>query len=183
MFGKSASLTVQRNVVVLKQNLVEILMKNSQAISKRYGTVIASLFIIFYIITSTSTAISLWYINDSIQNLSQEIKPHIELHQYTTVADTKTREMRVTGYTPTGNKTALGEKVVVGYTAAISPNCADSFLGSKVYVQGLGVRYVNDLTATWVGEKYDMCTLDVAVSNNQEALRVGNEIKRVVRIP
>lgn len=152
-------------------------MKNSQAISKRYGTIIASLFIIFYIITSTSTAISLWYINNSIQNLS------IELHQYTTVADTKTREMRVTGYTPTGNKTALGEKVVVGYTAAISPNCADSFLGSKVYVQGLGVRYVNDLTATWVGEKYDMCTLDVAVPNNQEALRVGNEIKRVVRIP
>ena len=152
-------------------------MKNSQAISKRYGTVIASLFLIFYIITSTSTAISLWYINDSIQNLS------IELHQYTTVADTKTREMRVTGYTPTGSKTALGENVVVGYTAAISPNCADSFLGSKVYVQGLGVRYVNDLTATWVEEKYDICTLDVAVPNNQEALRVGNEIKRVVRIP
>ena len=152
-------------------------MRNSQAISKRYGTVIASLFLIFYIITSTSTAISLWYINDYIQNLS------VELYQYTTVADTKTREMRVTGYTPTGNKTALGENVVVGYTAAISPNCADSFLGSKVYVQGLGVRYVNDLTATWVGEKYDMCTLDIAVPNNQEALRIGNEIKRVVRIP
>ena len=152
-------------------------MKSSQAISKRYGTVIASLFLIFYIITSTSTAISLWYINDSVQNFN------VELHQYTTVADTKTREMRVTGYTPTGDKTALGENVVVGYTAAISPNCADSFLGSKVYVQGLGVRYVNDLTATWVGEKYDMCTLDIAVPNNQEALRVGNEIKRVVRIP
>ena len=152
-------------------------MRNSQAISKRYGTVITSLFLIFYIITSTSTAISLWYINDSIQNLS------VKLHQYTTVADTKTREMRVTGYTPTGSKTALGENVVVGYTAAISPNCADSFLGSKVYIQGLGVRYVNDLTAAWVGEEYDMCTLDIAVPNNQEALKVGNEIKRVVRIP
>ena len=152
-------------------------MKNSQAISKRYGTVIASLFLIFYIITSISTAISLWYINDSIQNLN------VKLHLYTTVADTKTREMRVTGYTPTGNKTALGENIVVGYTAAISPNCADSFLGSKVYIQGLGVRYVNDLTAAWVGEKYDMCTLDIAVPNNQEALRVGNEIKRVVKIP
>ena len=152
-------------------------MKSSQVISKRYGTIIASLFLIFYIATSISNAISLWCINDSIQNLN------VELHQYTTVADDKTREMRVTGYTPTGSKTALGEKVVVGYTAAISPNCADSFLGSKVYVQGLGVRYVNDLTATWVGEKDDMCTLDIAVLNNQEALRVGNEIKRVVRIP
>lgn len=152
-------------------------MKNSQVMDKKHGTVIAVLYLIFYIITSSSVAISLWNINASIQNLS------IELHQYTTVADTKTREMRVTGYTPTGNKTALGENVVVGYTAAISPNCADSFLGSKVYVQGLGVRYINDLTATWVGEKYNMCTLDIAVPNNQEALRVGNEIKRVVRIP
>ena len=152
-------------------------MKNSQAMSKQHRRIITSLSLSFYIIISTSIAISLWYVNNSIQNLS------IELHQYATVADTKTREMRVTGYTPTGNKTALGEDVVVGYTAAISPNCADSFLGSKVYVQGLGVRYVNDLTATWVGEKYDMCTLDIAVPNNQEALRVGNEIKRVVRIP
>ena len=152
-------------------------MKNPQAMSKQHRRIIASLSLSFYIIISTSIAISLWYVNNSIQNLS------VELHQYTTVADTKTREMRVTGYTPTGNKTALGEDVVVGYTAAISPNCADSFLGSKVYVQGLGVRYVNDLTATWVGEKYDMCTLDIAVPNNQEALRVGNEIKRVVRIP
>ena len=152
-------------------------MKNPQAMSKQHRRIIASLSLSFYIIISTSIAISLWYVNNSIQNLS------IELHQYATVADTKTREMRVTGYIPTGNKTALGEDVVVGYTAAISPNCADSFLGSKVYVQGLGVRYVNDLTATWVGEKYDMCTLDIAVPNNQEALRVGNEIKRVVRIP
>lgn len=152
-------------------------MKNSQAMSKQHRRIIASISLSFYIIISTSIAISLWYVNNSIQNLS------IELHQYTTVADTKTRRMRITGYTPTGNKTALGEDVVVGYTAAISPNCADSFLGSKVYVQGLGVRYVNDLTATWVGEKYDMCTLDIAVPNNQEALRVGNEIKRVVRIP
>lgn len=152
-------------------------MKNPQAMSKQHRRIIASLSLSFYIIISTSIAISLWYINNSIQNLS------VELHQYTTVADTKTREMRVTGYKPTGNKTALGEDVVVGYTAAISPNCAGSFLGSKVYIQGLGVRYVNDLTATWVGEKYDMCTLDVAVPNNQEALRVGNKIKRVVRIP
>ena len=78
-------------------------MKSSQAISKRYGTVIASLFLVFYIITSISTAISLWCINDSIQNLN------VELHQYTTVADTKTREMRITGYVPTGSKTALGD--------------------------------------------------------------------------
>ena len=32
----------------------------------------------------------------------------------------KVRTMRVTGYTPTGNKTALGDKLIVGKTAAVS---------------------------------------------------------------
>ncbi len=150
-------------------------MRNSQAISKRYGTVIASLFLIFYIITSTSTAISLWYINDSIQNLS------VELHQYTTVADTKTREMRVTGYTPTGNKTALGEDVIIGRTAAISRNCIE-FLGSDVYVLGHGVFRVNDLTNARLDEEFGMCTLDIAVSTKEDAYRIGNNISTVVRI-
>ena len=35
----------------------------------------------------------------------------------------KVRTMRVTGYTPTGNKTALGDKLIVGKTAAVSRNC------------------------------------------------------------
>ena len=150
-------------------------MKSSQAISKRYGTVIASLFLVFYIITSISTAISLWCINDSIQNLN------VELHQYTTVADTKTREMRITGYVPTGSKTALGENVVVGKTAAVSNNCS-YLLGEKVYIRGHGVRYVNDVTAPWLDEEFGICTLDLAVPNEQEALKIGNSTSTVVRI-
>lgn len=150
-------------------------MKNSQAISKRYGTVIARLFLIFYIITSTSTAISLWYINDSIQNLS------IELHQYTTVADTKTREMRVTGYTPTGNKTAIGKDVVVGWTAAVSPNCID-LLNEEIYITGYGVRLVNDLTANHLDDEFGICTIDLAVPTKQDAMNIGSNICTVVKL-
>lgn len=94
----------------------------------------------------------------------------------------KQQIMRITGYTPTGNKTALGEKMVVGRTAAVSPNCI-YLLGEKVYIRGHGVRYVNDVTASWLDEEFGICTLDLAVPNEQEALRVGNETKQVVRIP
>ena len=88
--------------------------------------------------------------------------------------------MRITGYIPTGNKTAIGQKMVVGRTAAVSPAC-NYLLGEEVYIQGYGVRYVNDITADWLDEKYDICTLDLAVPNKQEAHKI-NSIKKVIRI-
>lgn len=95
---------------------------------------------------------------------------------------TKQRDMRVTGYVPTGNKTALGENVVVGRTAAVSRNCMD-LLGEKVYIEGHGVRYVNDLTANWVGEKFNICTIDLAVPSEKHAKQIGNEVREVIHIP
>lgn len=94
----------------------------------------------------------------------------------------KQRDMRVTGYVPTGNKTALGEDVVVGRTAAVSRNCMD-LLGEKVYIEGHGVRYVNDLTADWVGEKFNICTIDLAVPSEKHAKQIGNEVREVIHIP
>lgn len=95
---------------------------------------------------------------------------------------TKQRDMRVTGYVPTGKKTALGENVVVGRTAAVSRNCMD-LLGEKVYIEGHGIRYVNDLTAQWVGEKFNICTIDLAVPTEKHAMQVGNEVREVIHIP
>lgn len=95
---------------------------------------------------------------------------------------TKQRDMRVTGYVPTGNKTALGENVVVGRTAAVSRNCMD-LLGEKVYIEGHGIRYVNDLTAQWVGEKFNICTIDLAVPSEKHAKQIGNEVREVIHIP
>lgn len=94
----------------------------------------------------------------------------------------KQRDMRVTGYVPTGKKTALGKNVVVGRTAAVSRNCMD-LLGEKVYIEGHGIRYVNDLTAQWVGEKFNICTIDLAVPTEKHAMQVGNEVREVIHIP
>ena len=91
------------------------------------------------------------------------------------------REVRVTGYIPTGNKTAIGEDVVVGRTAAISPACLE-LLGKTVYIHGHGVRYINDLTNPRADKKYDMCTVDLAVPTKKHAFSVGNNVSKLVQI-
>lgn len=93
----------------------------------------------------------------------------------------KIRTMRVTGYTPTGNKTALGDKLIVGKTAAVSRNCME-LLGEYVYIEGLGVRYIHDLTAKWVGDEFNICTVDVAVPTEKDAYKIGNSNRTVVHI-
>lgn len=93
----------------------------------------------------------------------------------------KVRTMRVTGYTPTGNKTALGDKLIVGKTAAVSRNCME-LLGEYVYIEDLGVRYIHDLTAKWVGDEFNICTVDVAVPTEKDAYKIGNSNRTVVHI-
>ena len=100
--------------------------------------------------------------------------PLVELH-------TKSKDMRITGYLPTGNKTALGEDVIVGRTAAVSRDCIE-FLGSDVYVLGHGVFRVNDLTNARLDEEFGMCTLDIAVPTKEDVYRIGNNTSTVVRI-
>lgn len=93
----------------------------------------------------------------------------------------KVRTMRVTGYTPTSNKTALGDKLIIGKTAAVSRNCME-LLGEYVYIEGLGVRYIHDLTAKWVGDEFNICTVDVAVPTKKDAYKIGNSNRTVVHI-
>lgn len=94
----------------------------------------------------------------------------------------KAEVMRITGYVPSSPKTAIGKKPRPGRTAAISRNCL-SFLGYRVYVEGMGTYYVEDITANWVDDKYDMCTLDIAVNNESQAKHLtDNKGKRVAKI-
>lgn len=94
----------------------------------------------------------------------------------------KAEVMRITGYVPSSPKTAIGKKPRPGRTAAISRNCL-SFLGYRVYVEGMGTYYVEDVTANWVDDKFDMCTLDIAVDNKSQAKHfTDNKGKRVVKI-
>ena len=94
----------------------------------------------------------------------------------------KVYTMRVTGYTyEHGKKSAIMDKIQAGKTAAVSPNCIE-LLGEKVYVSGHGIRYVNDLTASWLDEKFGICTIDLAVSSASNLKKIGNEPKKVVRL-
>ena len=90
--------------------------------------------------------------------------------------------MRVTGYTyEHGKKSAIMDKIQAGKTAAVSPECIE-LLGEKIYVSGYGIRYVNDLTASWLDEKFDICTIDLAVGSASDLKKIGNETKKVVRL-
>lgn len=94
----------------------------------------------------------------------------------------KVYTMRVTGYTyEHGKKSAIMDKIQAGKTAAVSPNCIE-LLGEKVYVSGHGIRYVNDLTASWLDEKFGICTIDLAVGSASDLKKIGNETKKVVRL-
>ena len=94
----------------------------------------------------------------------------------------KVYTMRVTGYTyEHGKKSAIKDKIQADRTAAVSPECIE-LLGEKIYVSGHGIRYVNDLTASWLDEKFDICTIDLAVSSASDLKKIGNETKKVVRL-
>ena len=94
----------------------------------------------------------------------------------------KVYTMRVTGYTyEHGKKSAIMDKIQAGKTAAVSPECIE-LLGEKIYVSGHGIRYVNDLTANWLDEKFGICTIDLAVSSASDLKKIGNETKKVVRL-
>lgn len=95
-----------------------------------------------------------------------------------------TFKARVTGYTAKpGQKGALGKPIVSGRTAAVSRNCTQ-LLGHKVYIDQLGVFEVTDLTAEWVGNRFnDVCTIDIARPNEEMAQRIGNELRHTTKLP
>ena len=94
----------------------------------------------------------------------------------------KVYTMRVTGYTyEHGKKSAIMDKIQADRTAAVSPECIE-LLGEKIYISGHGIRYVNDLTASWLDEKFGICTIDLAVGSASDLKKIGNETKKVVRL-
>lgn len=127
----------------------------------------------------------LMLISSHLKDINESIKAlNISIHQPITTInqqDMKAVEMRITGYVPTSEKTALMEEVVTGWTAAVSRDCIE-FLGSDVYVLGHGVFRVNDLTNARLDEEFGMCTLDIAVPTKEDAYKIGNNTSTVVRI-
>jgi 3D (Asp-Asp-Asp) domain-containing protein len=87
------------------------------------------------------------------------------------------RAMRVTGYVPANTTTALGVQPIIGWTAAISRDHAD-MLGRRVYVEGLGLYRIEDVTHRAIEN-----TLDIAVPRPQDAAVVTMAEARVILLP
>lgn len=118
------------------------------------------------------------------QIVVQETPVYIDDSKYKIVAPDESHQIhhvRISGYTPDNKKTAIGDTVKTGYSCAVSPKCL-FMLGKKIYVEGYGVRYVNDLTAAWLDDKFEYCTIDLAVPTKEHAKKIGNTRSRVVII-
>lgn len=88
---------------------------------------------------------------------------------------------RITAYTSrpsetdsTPGRTAIMEKPVPGWTCAVSRDMAH-WLGGKVWIEGVGVRHVTDLTHERLRNR-----VDVLVGKRQEVAHIGNVERTVI---
>lgn len=90
-------------------------------------------------------------------------------------------ELTVTAYTAsedetdsTPNTTALMQEPVSGKTVAVSHDLK-RFLGAKVYIEGHGIRVVNDLM-----NKRFTKRIDIFVGTKEQARNIGKSVKTAV---
>lgn len=72
------------------------------------------------------------------------------------------------------NKTAIIEKPIPGWTCAVSRDLAH-WLGGKIWIEGVGVRKVNDLTHRRFERR-----VDVLVGHRDEIVKMSNDVRKVV---
>jgi len=70
--------------------------------------------------------------------------------------------------------TAIIEKPKVGQTCAVSRDLIH-WLGGQVYIEGIGIRRVNDLT-----DKKQCMTVDLFVSGPEQAIEFGRQQRLVI---
>jgi len=72
------------------------------------------------------------------------------------------------------NKTAILEKPVAGWTAAVSPDLI-GWLGGRIYIEGVGVRRVNDIM-----KNLHRKSVDLYAGNERAAKEFGRKQSTVV---
>lgn len=92
------------------------------------------------------------------------------------------RKMTLTAYTlshdecgPDLTPALPNSEAVVGETAAVSPDLSH-WLGKHVYIEGFGVRYINDLTSKKFSNR-----VDILVASKTEAYEIGCQNGVVVK--
>ncbi len=113
------------------------------------------------------------------KNCDQKIQPIVVEYELK-YPETFRKNVVITAYTncPTETNqddfTALMEKPVSGWTVAVSRDLMQ-FLGMKVYIEGYGVRYVNDLM-----NKRFTNSIDIYVGTKEEARNIGRTEAKAV---
>jgi len=135
-------------------------------------------------------AITVFDANDRQQAALSEIREE-HLHQEETLANltqllsegSAKMNLRVSAYTARTQETdadpkntAIMVKPKPGWTAAVSRDMVH-LLGKKIYVEGLGVRVVNDIMAEDKKMAVDLC-----VGTVKEAAKVGTSERKVVAL-
>ena len=155
-------------------------MGNSKSLVWAIVFIILSVFVL--IIISLLTDKELNYTQNTVRELRSEVsklKDRVE-----NLEEHKTRReylLTVTAYTAsedetdsTPNTTAIMEEPKSGRTVAVSQDLK-RFLGAKVYIEGIGIRVVNDL----MNERYRR-SIDVFVGAKEQATEIGRSVKSVV---
>ena len=72
---------------------------------------------------------------------------------------------------------AANEPLVEGISAAALPDTLP--IGSKVYIEGIGVRVIQDTTASYLYERYDGKLIDVYCSSHEAAVDIAKQSRGV----
>ena len=80
-------------------------------------------------------------------------------------------EWRITAYAYTGNPCANGQYPTIGYTVA----CNSLPFGTKIYIDGVGFRTVEDRGPSQMGDSW----CDLYLGNTAECIQWGNQYRKV----
>jgi hypothetical protein len=124
-----------------------------------------------------------------IDNLEYEIE---DLVKHITMLEreiTRTSEVKITFYAPKlkginsdsdHTKTATMQEPIPGWTCAISRDLVDAgWLGRKIWIKGLGIRYASDIMADSYNGNPIRKQIDICVGKKyvkSEAKKLGNNI-------
>ena len=81
---------------------------------------------------------------------------------------------------PANPATSSGERAIQGVTVGADWNVFPP--GTKIEIEGLGIRTVQDKPADWIIKRYSGRILDVFYDNHQDALNHGKQSVKVRRV-
>lgn len=141
---------------------------------------VINVFFLLIIAVCTSILIIMTVVKTDLQETREIVEQNQEMIKGQLQAETYKTDVVITAYTNATNETnsdeytALMEKPVSGWTCAVSHDLKH-FLGKKVYIEGHGLRYVNDLMNRRFSNR-----IDLYVGKKSEAREIGKSVGKAM---